>query len=106
MMIRRMAAASLLTAGLTNGLEAALEAGFSSVRSFSRGGAAIADGKGASEFFESPAALAGLSTPELSLLYGKPYAGVPGVDLSVGAVMVGIPTRLGRVGVGLGRFAA
>lgn len=85
---------------------AAFQTEFTSARSAALGGAVAAQGSGTADLFVSPAALAALASPEVSLMYGKPFSGLDGVEIGQGAAAFGAPSRWGQWGVGAASFRA
>ena len=71
------------------------------------GAAALAARGDSSALFLNPALTAGMSRPEAYFLYNRFYAGLSGVEgLGQGFAALGVPTRLGTLGVGYGDLHA
>jgi hypothetical protein len=54
-----------------------------------------------SNIFSNPAGASRVTFPEVTFLYSKPYAGLPGIDLSEGFIAGVVPTPAVTVGAGL-----
>jgi len=54
--------------------------------------------------FSNPGALAPSREPQASFLYAKPFAGLEGVNLNAAHAAVVLPTRAGRLGLGVARL--
>ncbi len=71
------------------------------------GGASLANRADSAALFLNPAGGAGLQRTEAYFLYNRLYAGLPGVDkLGQSFAAVGVPTKLGVLGVGYSDFQA
>ncbi|MGQ0645114.1 MAG: hypothetical protein ACT4O3_06435 [Elusimicrobiota bacterium] len=86
--------------------QAAFKTRFYSARTLSLGGSFASSADEAAAVFINPAGLSTLSSPEASFMYGKPFAGLPDVNLSLNQAAAAVPTRHGVVGFGLGTFQA
>jgi hypothetical protein len=87
-------------------VEAAFQYQPYSVRAAGMGNAFMASADEAAALFTNPAGIARLPYSELTFMYGKPFAGLPDVNLNLGHMAAAIPTRFGRIGFGLGLFQA
>jgi hypothetical protein len=86
--------------------QAAFKTRFYSARTLSLGGSFASSADEAAAVFINPAGLSTLPSPEASFMYGKPFAGLPDVNLSLNQAAAAVPTRHGVVGFGLGTFQA
>lgn len=108
---RRIGARALLSAVLiaaaARGAHAAFDSPPVGARAAAMSGAGLATPGDSAALFLNPAGVAGLERPEAYFMYNRLYAGLSGVDgLSQGFAAVGIPTKLGALGVGFGHFQA
>lgn len=107
---RRLLRAGLCAALLAGGApsaRAAFEQPPSGAQSAAMGGAALSARGDSSALFLNPASVAGLERPEAYLMYDRQHAGLSGVEgLGQGFAALGVPTRLGTVGVGYGDLQA
>ena len=71
-----------------------------SIKASAMGGAFVALADDPSAVFINPAGLINLQAPEISFMYGKPLAGLDGVDLSQGYSAIGLPVGK-RLALGL-----
>lgn len=75
-----------------------------SARSAAMGGALMAEIGSSMAVLSNPAALAGLSSADVSILAAAPNVGLPGIDMGSGAVSFGYPVGRVTVGAGYNRF--
>lgn len=98
--------AVLLAAGAPSA-RAAFEQPPAGAQAAAMGGSALAGRGDSSSLFLNPAAVSGLKRPEAYLMYNRYHAGLSGVeDLGQGFAALGVPTRLGALGVGYGDLHA
>ena len=93
-----------LTALLAGPAQAAFQMRQTSTRASGMGNSFLAAAGEPAAVFTNPAGIASLRTPELSFLYHKPFAGLPGVDLSAGHAAFALPVRGGSLGFGYALF--
>jgi hypothetical protein len=88
-------------------VRAAFQNGFRSVRSSALGGIPIGERGDASALFQNPAGMAGMRATEAYFTYSSMLNRLNGVEgFSTGFMSVGIPNRIGTLGLGLGIFNA
>ncbi len=69
------------------------------------GGAYVGLADDASAMFINPAGVANITHKEAAFSYGKPFYGLPGIDLSQGYISLTFPTLYGSIGLGGTNFA-
>ncbi|MBI4423352.1 MAG: hypothetical protein HY554_06475 [Elusimicrobia bacterium] len=97
----RLSLALLGTVALLNPASAGFQNTPSSVKAEALGGAFMGISGDPNCVFLNPAGLADLESAELSLMYGKPLAGVQGLDLAQGYAALGLPLSE-KASLGLG----
>jgi hypothetical protein len=85
-------------------LEAAFDLHLDSARSAAQGRAFLSSAEDAGGLFTHPAGLSKVAQPELSLMYSKPFTGLPGVSVAHGQAAFAWPTSGGTLGVGFARL--
>lgn len=104
--VRAVVAALLIAAAAPRAL-AAFDTPPVGAQAAAMGGAGLAGRGDSAALFLNPAGVAGLKSPEAYFMYNRFYAGLSGVDgLAQGFSAVGIPTKLGALGIGYGDFQA
>jgi hypothetical protein len=87
-------------------LQAAFQMRPVSARSAALGSSFSASSRDSGSLFTNPAGIASLSQAELSVTYGKPFAGLPGTNMNLGHAALVIPTPAGRLGLGYALYQA
>lgn len=77
-----------------------------SARSAALGNSFMGASNESAAIFTNPAGIAQLKTGEVSFLYGKPYAGMEGVNMALGHAALALPSKFGHFGVGYAGFQA
>ena len=103
----RAALSALLLAAGARSARAAFDLPTVGAQAAAMGGASLANRADSAALFLNPAGGAGLQRTEAYFLYNRLYAGLPGVDkLGQSFAAVGVPTKLGVLGVGYSDFQA
>jgi len=105
-MLKKLSVILSLFIALTPSSQAAFQVPLQSVRAASMGNAFMASADEPAALFTNPAGIARLGYPEMSFMYGKPFAGLEDVNLNLGHAVFALPTRIGHLGVGIGAFQA
>lgn len=105
--LRAAAAAVILVCVRAPGARAAFDVPMFTPQASAMGGASLAAEADSAALFVNAAGGARLSGAEGYFMYNQPYAGLPGASgLGQGLLSVGVPTKLGTIGVGIGDFQA
>lgn len=100
-------AALMLVTHLAGPAQAAFQSIFASPRAAGMAGASLSDLNGSTAMFLNPAGSARMDGTEVYFMYNQLYAGLSGVGgIGQGFLSLGLPTRFGTVGLGLGGFRA
>ncbi|MBI4396742.1 MAG: hypothetical protein HY548_06585 [Elusimicrobia bacterium] len=100
MQIRLVFFFGLLIPFLAFPLFAAFQGGQAGVRSISLGRAGTAASGGAQDIMQHPSAAGELSQREIYLAYGKPFAGLDGINIDTAHMAAVLPLRWGTLGLG------
>jgi hypothetical protein len=106
LLLRTLSGAFLGVAYFASPAQAAFEFKHSSVRASALGNAFMASAHEPAALFLNPAGITRLSAPEITISYGKPFAGLPQTDLSVGHLAAVLPAGHGHIGLGAAAFHA